>query len=92
MCHYFGGGPGDICAMRRWFNSCAAFWPDIFNLIWNAATSMSRARSRPGRTGMTPCGYTILLLAWDRALVDGSCSGHWNEMGVGFCLRAKQKN
>jgi hypothetical protein len=43
-------------------------------------------------TGMTPCGYTILLLAWDRALVDGSCSGHWNEMGVGFCLRAKQKN
>jgi hypothetical protein len=42
-------------------------------------------------TGMTPCGYTILLQAWDRALVDDSCSGHWNEMGVGFCLRAKGK-
>lgn len=39
--------------------------------------------------GMTPCGYTILLGAWDRALVSSSCSGHYNEMGVGFCLRAK---
>jgi len=42
-------------------------------------------------TGMTPCGYTILLQAWDRALVSSSCSGHYNEMGVGFCLRAKGK-
>jgi hypothetical protein len=41
--------------------------------------------------GMTPCGYTILLGAWDRALVSSSCSGHYNEMGVGFCLRAKGK-
>lgn len=40
--------------------------------------------------GMTPCGYTILLQAWDRALVSSSCSGHYNEMGVGFCLRAKK--
>jgi len=39
--------------------------------------------------GMTPCGYTILLGAWDRALVNDTCSGHYNEMGVGFCLRAK---
>ncbi len=38
--------------------------------------------------GMTPCGYTILLQAWDRALVSGSCTGHYNDMGVGFCLRA----
>ena len=41
-------------------------------------------------TGMTPCGYTILLQAWDRALVSSSCSGHYNEEGVGFCLRAKK--
>jgi hypothetical protein len=40
-------------------------------------------------TGLTPCGYTILLQAWDRALISDSCSGHYNEMGVGFCLRAK---
>lgn len=38
--------------------------------------------------GLTPCGYTILLQASDRALVSDSCSGHYNEMGVGFCLRA----
>ena len=41
-------------------------------------------------TGLTPCGYTILLEASDRALVSDSCSGHFNEMGVGFCLRAKK--
>ena len=39
--------------------------------------------------GMTPCGYTILLQSWDRALVSGSCTGHYNDLGVGFCLRAK---
>ncbi len=38
---------------------------------------------------MTPCGYTILLGAWDRALANNSCLGHYNQMGVGFCLRAK---
>lgn len=41
--------------------------------------------------GMTPCGYTILLHASDRALVSGSCNGHPNAMGVGFCLRKKEK-
>ena len=38
--------------------------------------------------GMTPCGYTIVLGAWDRALVGNSCVGHYNQIGVGFCLRA----
>jgi hypothetical protein len=38
---------------------------------------------------LRPCGYTILLEASDRALVSDSCSGHSNELGVGFCLRAK---
>ena len=41
-------------------------------------------------TGLSPCGYTILLQAWDRALISDSCSGHYNEMGVGFCLRAPE--
>lgn len=40
--------------------------------------------------GLTPCGYTILLQGWDRALVSDSCSGHYNELGVGFCLRANK--
>ncbi len=39
--------------------------------------------------GMTPCGYTVVLSSWDRALVGNSCSGHYNQIGVGFCLRAK---
>jgi hypothetical protein len=39
--------------------------------------------------GMTPCGYTILLQAWDRALTNNTCYGHYNEDGVGFCLRKK---
>ena len=41
-------------------------------------------------TGLSPCGYTILLQSSDRALVSDSCSGHYNELGVGFCLRAKK--
>jgi hypothetical protein len=40
--------------------------------------------------GLSPCGYTILLQSSDRALVSDSCSGHYNELGVGFCLRAKK--
>ena len=39
-------------------------------------------------TGMTPCGYTIVLSSSDRALVNNSCSGHYNQTAVGFCLSA----
>jgi hypothetical protein len=38
-------------------------------------------------TGMTPCGYTVVLSARDRALVGNSCDGHYNQVAVGFCLR-----
>jgi hypothetical protein len=37
--------------------------------------------------GMLACGYTIELTATDRALVDSHCFNHWNQIGVGFCLR-----
>lgn len=37
--------------------------------------------------GMTPCGYTVVLHSWDRALVGNACHGHYNQVGVGFCLR-----
>jgi hypothetical protein len=37
--------------------------------------------------GMTPCGYTVVLSSWDRALVSDECWGHYNQIGVGFCLR-----
>ncbi len=33
------------------------------------------------------CGYTIELVANDRAIVDSHCDRHWNRIGVGFCLR-----
>jgi hypothetical protein len=40
--------------------------------------------------GMTPCGYTILLQANDRTIVNNLggpfCYNHWNDIGVGFCL------
>jgi len=39
-------------------------------------------------TGMKACGYTIELTAVDRAIVDSHCYSHWNQIGVGFCLRA----
>jgi len=42
-------------------------------------------------TGLTPCGYTILLSATDRALVSDSCEGHYNQIGVGFCLREEKE-
>ncbi|MGH9361736.1 MAG: hypothetical protein ACRD2T_07445, partial [Thermoanaerobaculia bacterium] len=41
--------------------------------------------------GMTPCGYTIVLHSWDRALVANACHGHYNQIGVGFCLRAPEE-
>ena len=37
--------------------------------------------------GLPPCGFVVELGAWDRALVGLSCSGHYNRLGVGFCLR-----
>jgi hypothetical protein len=40
-------------------------------------------------TGMDPCGYVILLQAWDRTIVNSSPGGHnYNSDDVGFCLRA----
>ncbi|HEV2853669.1 MAG TPA: hypothetical protein VHC97_12775 [Thermoanaerobaculia bacterium] len=38
-------------------------------------------------SGMTPCGYTVVLHSWDRAIVGNSCQGHYNQVAVGFCLR-----
>ena len=40
--------------------------------------------------GMAPCGYTILLQANDRTIVNNLggpfCYNRWNDIGVGFCL------
>jgi hypothetical protein len=37
-------------------------------------------------TGFRPCGYTLTLQAWDRARVNSSSTGHYDEVSVGFCL------
>ncbi len=44
------------------------------------------------QTPLPPCGYTIQLTAWDRALVNTTCSGHYNQEAVGFCLVAANNN
>lgn len=39
--------------------------------------------------GMVPCGYVILLEAWDRSIVNSVPGQHnYNHDDVGFCLRA----
>ncbi len=41
-------------------------------------------------TGMTPCGYVILLQVWDRSIVNSHPGSHnYNYFDVGFCLRQK---
>jgi hypothetical protein len=38
---------------------------------------------------MVPCGYVVLLEAWDLSIVDSSPGSHnGNDTSVGFCLRA----
>ena len=40
--------------------------------------------------GLTPCGYTVVLGAWDRAIVNSAPanSGYYSQVAVGFCLNA----
>jgi hypothetical protein len=39
-------------------------------------------------TGMTPCGYVILMQVWDRSIVGSQPGSHnYNYYDVGFCLR-----
>jgi hypothetical protein len=40
------------------------------------------------QTPLPPCGYTIQLTTWDRALVNTTCLGHESQTAVGFCLVA----
>ena len=46
----------------------------------------------PNQTPLPPCGYTIQLTAWDRALANSclgpSCIGHEGQIARGFCLVA----
>ncbi len=63
--------------------------PQRINLVSPRAISYSRSLGNGtgtelltwtlDTTGMTPCGYTVLLGASDRALVGDSCHGHSNQ-------------
>lgn len=37
-------------------------------------------------TGMTPCGYTITVVAVDRAIVNSAGVGHYSSFAQGFCV------
>jgi hypothetical protein len=39
-------------------------------------------------SGLPPCGYTVQLTAWDRALLSPDCVGHESQTAFGFCLVA----
>ena len=58
----------------------------VYDATSASSTTGSHGTFTLDTTGMAPCGYTILLQANDRALVDSECYNHWNEIGVGFCL------
>lgn len=36
---------------------------------------------------MKPCGYVVLIEAWDRSILNSSSQGNYNRTSVGFCLR-----
>lgn len=41
---------------------------------------------------MAPCGYVVLLQAWDRAIINSHPGSHnYSQADVGFCLRAASK-
>jgi hypothetical protein len=61
--------------------------PVVFQQTAQADTGGLSGTWKLKTKGMTPCGYTIQLWSRDRALVGNSCYGHYNETGVGFCLR-----
>ena len=40
-------------------------------------------------TGLPPCGYVVVLNAWDRTIVNSGFIGNYNDAPVGFCLKVK---
>ncbi|MBV9443881.1 MAG: hypothetical protein JO217_14460 [Acidobacteriaceae bacterium] len=39
-------------------------------------------------TGLPPCGYVVVLNAYDRTIVDSGFIGNYNDNSTGFCLKA----
>jgi len=40
-------------------------------------------------SGLPPCGYVVVLNAWDRTIVNSGYIGNYNDQPVGFCLKVK---
>ena len=40
-------------------------------------------------TGLPPCGYVVVLNAYDRTIVNSAYIGNYNDATTGFCLKAK---
>jgi hypothetical protein len=40
-------------------------------------------------TGLPPCGYVVVLNAWDRTIVNSGFIGNYNDASTGFCLKTK---
>jgi hypothetical protein len=38
-------------------------------------------------TGLPPCGYVVILNAWDRTIVDSAVIGNYGSDSKGFCLK-----
>jgi hypothetical protein len=38
-------------------------------------------------TGLPPCGYVVILNAWDRTIVNSGFIGWYNNSSTGFCLK-----
>lgn len=39
---------------------------------------------------MKPCGYVVLVEAWDRSILNSASQGNYSRQSVGLCLRAKE--
>lgn len=87
--HFFGSlavalVPITVGGVPQPINPVVPSGPTLYPLAGTNGTSGTWTLNT---AGMTPCGYTIVLHSWDRALVGDSCLGHYNQVGVGFCLR-----
>lgn len=58
------------------------FWTDP-----GASTNGDAGTWTLDTTGLSPCGYVVVLNAWDRTIVNSGYLGNYNYGSVGFCLK-----
>jgi hypothetical protein len=94
--HFFGSMdlslvPITVGGIPQPINPVVPSGPKVYPLVPTTGTGGPPLQTWSLDTGnpddMTPCGYTVVLSSWDRAIVGNSCVGHYNQVAVGFCLR-----